>query len=45
MARERAPVVIAYDGSELSRAAVRHAAGLFQGRPTVVATVWSRAWR
>jgi len=40
MAGERAPVVIAYDGSELSRAAVRHAAELFPARPTVVATVW-----
>jgi nucleotide-binding universal stress UspA family protein len=35
-----APIVIAYDGSELSGAAVRHAAKLFSGRQTVVATVW-----
>ena len=40
MARERAPVLIAYDGSEVSRAAVRHAAELFAGRPAVLATVW-----
>jgi nucleotide-binding universal stress UspA family protein len=35
-----APVLIAYDGSELARAAVRHAGELFPGRPAVVATVW-----
>ncbi len=40
MADAAAPVLIAYDGSELSRAAVRHAAELFAGRPAVVATVW-----
>ena len=40
MAREAAPVLIAYDGSEVSRAAVRHAAELFAGRPALVATVW-----
>jgi nucleotide-binding universal stress UspA family protein len=40
MVRETAPVLIAYDGSEVSRAAVRHAAELFAGRPAVVATVW-----
>jgi nucleotide-binding universal stress UspA family protein len=40
MARESAPVLIAYDGSEVSRAAVRHAAELFAGRPAVLATVW-----
>ena len=40
MAREAAPVLIAYDGSEVSRAAVRHAAELFAGRPAVLATVW-----
>jgi nucleotide-binding universal stress UspA family protein len=34
------PVVIAYDGSELSQTAVKHAAELFPGRPTVIATVW-----
>src|SRR5919198_2285904 len=33
-------VVIAYDGSELSKAAVRHTASLFPGRAAVVATVW-----
>jgi nucleotide-binding universal stress UspA family protein len=40
MARETPPIVIAYDGSEVSRAAVRHAAVLFAGRPAVLATVW-----
>ena len=40
MAPDAAPVLIAYDGSEVSRAAVRHAAELFAGRPAVVATVW-----
>ena len=35
-----APVLIAYDGSEASRAAVRHAAELFAGRPAVLVTVW-----
>jgi len=40
MAAEGATVLIAYDGSELSRAAVRHAAELFAGRPAVLATVW-----
>ena len=40
MARVAAPVLIAYDGSEVSRAAVRHAAGLFAGRPAVLVTVW-----
>ena len=40
MAGAAAPILIAYDGSEISRAAVRHAAELFAGRPAVVATVW-----
>ena len=40
MVPEAAPVLIAYDGSEVSRAAVRHAAELFAGRPAVLATVW-----
>jgi nucleotide-binding universal stress UspA family protein len=40
MARQEASVVIAYDGSEVSRAAVRQAAELFPGRPAVVVTVW-----
>ena len=40
MAGAAAPILIAYDGSEVSRAAVRHAAELFAGRPAVVATVW-----
>ena len=43
MAREAAPILIAYDGSEGSRAAVRHAAELFAGRPAVLATVWEPA--
>jgi nucleotide-binding universal stress UspA family protein len=43
MAPEAAPVLIAYDGSDLSKAAVREAAGLFAGRPAVVATVWEPA--
>ena len=40
MADAAAPVLIAYDGSEISRAAVRHAAELFAGRPAVLMTVW-----
>ncbi len=40
MAPTAAPVLIAYDGSEVSRAAVQRAAELLAGRPTVVATVW-----
>jgi nucleotide-binding universal stress UspA family protein len=40
MAPEAAPVVIAYEGSEVARAAVRHAGELFTGRPAVVATVY-----
>ena len=40
MASDASPVLIAYDGSEVSRAAVRHAAELFAGRPAVLATVW-----
>ena len=38
-------MVIGYDGSEFSRAAVRHAAELFAGRPAVVATVWEPGMR
>src|SRR3954447_10682457 len=34
------PVLVAYDGSELSKAAVRHVAQLFPTRPAVLATVW-----
>ena len=45
MAGTPAPVLIAYDGSEVSRAAVRHAAELFAGRPAVLATVWEPGWR
>ena len=40
MGAAAAPVLIAYDGSEVSRAAVRHAAALFAGRPAVLVTVW-----
>jgi nucleotide-binding universal stress UspA family protein len=40
MAGPTAPVLIGYDGSEVARAAVRHAAELFAGRPAVLATVW-----
>jgi nucleotide-binding universal stress UspA family protein len=40
MVPEAVPVLIAYDGSEVSRAAVRHAAEFFAGRPAVLATVW-----
>jgi nucleotide-binding universal stress UspA family protein len=43
MGRERAPAVIGYDGSELSRAAVRHVAELFPGRRVLLATVWEPA--
>jgi nucleotide-binding universal stress UspA family protein len=34
------PVVVAYDGSEEARAAVREAVGLFAGRKFIVVTVW-----
>jgi nucleotide-binding universal stress UspA family protein len=40
VAPQAAPVLIAYDGSDLAKAAVREAAELFPGRPAVVATVW-----
>ena len=40
MESEAALILIAYDGSEVSRAAVRHAAELFGGHRVVVATVW-----
>jgi nucleotide-binding universal stress UspA family protein len=33
-------LLIAYDGSDVSKAAVRHAARLFPGAPVLVATVW-----
>ena len=39
MVREAAPILIAYDGSEVSRAGVRRAAELFAGRPAVLVTV------
>ncbi len=34
------PVLVAYDGSELSKAALRHAAELFPDFRALVATVW-----
>ena len=40
MARKAAPVLVGYDASELSKAAVRHAADLFPERPTMLVTVW-----
>ena len=40
MAAGDAPVLIAYDGSELAKAGLRHAAELFPGRRAVIATVW-----
>jgi len=41
--RGGAPVVIGYDGSELSRTAVRRVAELCPGRAAVLATVWEPA--
>lgn len=40
MVSEAAPILIAYDGSAVSRSAVRHAAELFGGHRAVLATVW-----
>ena len=40
MAAGDAPVLIAYDGSDLAKAGLRHAAELFPGRVAVIATVW-----
>jgi nucleotide-binding universal stress UspA family protein len=40
VAEKTAPILVAYDGSELSKAAVLHAAELFPARATVIATVW-----
>jgi len=40
MPHDTAPVLVAYDGSDLSKAAVRHAAELFPDFRAVVATVW-----
>lgn len=40
MAGDHAPLVIAYDGSEVAKAAVRQAAELFPGRRAVLVTVW-----
>jgi nucleotide-binding universal stress UspA family protein len=37
---ELAPIVIAYDGSGASRAAVNEAGALFPGRTAIVVTVW-----
>jgi nucleotide-binding universal stress UspA family protein len=38
-----APVLIAYDGSDTARRAVREAAGLFGARQVLVVTVWEPA--
>jgi nucleotide-binding universal stress UspA family protein len=43
MAREAGPILIGYDGSAVSRAAVRHAGDLFAGRRAVLVTVWEPA--
>ena len=40
MAGDDAPLLIAYDGSHVARAAVRHAAELFPGRRAILVTVW-----
>ena len=40
MAANDAPVLIAYDGSDLAKAALGHAAELLPGRRAVIATVW-----
>src|SRR3954447_25937483 len=40
MGQDRQPVVVAFDGSAESDAAVRAAARLFPGRVVVVVTVW-----
>src|SRR5271163_4477846 len=37
---EVSPIVIAYDGSDAARAAVKEAAALFGSRPAIVLTVW-----
>lgn len=39
----RTPILIAYDGSEAARAAVREAAALFAPAPALVLTVWEPA--
>jgi nucleotide-binding universal stress UspA family protein len=36
----KSTILIAYDGSELAQEAVRQAAALFPGSPTVVVTIW-----
>lgn len=40
MDQDARPVVVAFDGSAESHAAVRAAAALFRGRPLVVVSVW-----
>ena len=40
MSEDLSPVIVAFDGSAESDAAVRAAAGLFPGRTLVVVTVW-----
>ena len=43
MPGDAAPIVVAYDGSEIAKAALRNAAELLRPRPTVVVTVWEPA--
>src|SRR4051794_30985142 len=43
MSGEQRPVVVAFDGSDESRAALDAAAELFGDRPIVVVTVWESA--
>ena len=40
MSVTEAPVLIAYDGSEAARRAIREAAALFRPRSVLVATIW-----
>ena len=40
MAAGETPLLIAYDGSHVAKAAVRHAAELFPGRRAILVTVW-----
>jgi nucleotide-binding universal stress UspA family protein len=43
MTPEAAPILVGYDGSELSKAAVRSGAELFPDRRAVLVTVWEPA--
>jgi nucleotide-binding universal stress UspA family protein len=40
MAGEHPSLLVAYDGSDVSKAAIRHASALFPGSPALVVTVW-----